>query len=203
MAVPDQAEQVLDVRGMRKPDKHPAIFAAFDSLAAGEAFVLVNDHDPRHLHDEFEADRPGSFSWAYVNSEPRDWQIRIGKLTSTALPRIVADTSRLAAETGDLEGAGAVWALSVRDRDLDANVVALRPHETIDTHAGPDLDVLIHVLGGAGKLGTESDSIALAPGALVWLPRRSVRSFTAGSEGLRYLTVHRRRQALVLDTGSR
>ena len=43
------ATSELDVRSMRKPDKHPAIFQAFDALAVGESFVLVNNHDPRHL----------------------------------------------------------------------------------------------------------------------------------------------------------
>ncbi len=203
MADPAAVTQVLDVRQMPKPDKHPAIFAAFDALSRGDAFVLVNDHDPKHLREEFERDRPGSFSWDYLSRERRDWQIRIGKLTSTALPRVLADTSELAAQAADPDVTGAVWNLAERDRDLDANVIALPPGEAIDTHAGPDLDVLVHVLGGSGELGTETDPIALAPGALVWLPRRSIRTISAGPGGLRYLTVHKRRQALVLDTQPR
>jgi hypothetical protein len=43
----------------------------------------------------------------------------------------------------------------------------------------------------------------LDPGVLAWLPRRSVRQFSAGPGGLRYLTVHRRRAALVLDPAMR
>ncbi|MCX0273709.1 DUF2249 domain-containing protein [Nocardia zapadnayensis] len=50
----------------RKPDKHPAIFARFDALAAGESFVLVNNHYPRHLHDEFEVEHSGGFGWEVV-----------------------------------------------------------------------------------------------------------------------------------------
>ncbi|HLR83742.1 MAG TPA: DUF2249 domain-containing protein, partial [Nocardioidaceae bacterium] len=53
----------LDVRGMRKPDKHPTIFATYADLPVGGAFVLINDHDPKHLHDEFEADHAGSYDW--------------------------------------------------------------------------------------------------------------------------------------------
>jgi uncharacterized protein (DUF2249 family) len=41
-------EEELDVRGLPEPDKHPAIFAAYDSLALGAAFILVNNHDGRH-----------------------------------------------------------------------------------------------------------------------------------------------------------
>jgi uncharacterized protein (DUF2249 family) len=59
--------QELDVRGMRKPEKHPTIFAAYAALPVGAAFVLVNDHDPQHLHEEFETDHAGSYSWEYLN----------------------------------------------------------------------------------------------------------------------------------------
>ncbi|WP_051792817.1 DUF2249 domain-containing protein [Amycolatopsis jejuensis] len=188
----------LDVRGMRKPDKHPTIFATYAKLGVGEAFVLVNDHDPKHLHDEFEADHAGSFGWEYVNREVRDWRIKITKLATTPLPRMLADTSDLAPATTD--ATGAVWKLEARERDLDSNIVALPPNGTIDTHAGPDLDVLVHVLAGNGNLVTERSTIDLTPGVLLWLPRRSQRAFLAGDSGLRYLTVHQRRQALVLDT---
>jgi len=86
---------------------------------------------------------------------------------------------------------------------LDANIIALAPVGVIDAHTGPDRDVLIHVLGGGGQLGTERGSIELVPGALVWLPRRSPRRFSAGADGLRYLTVHQGRQALVLEAPAR
>lgn len=189
---------VLDVRPLRKPDKHPTIFAAYDKLPAGGSFVLVNDHDPRHLRDEFELDHPGSYGWEYLRQEPRDWQIKISKLTDNPLPRVLVDTS--AAADSPADASGAVWRLQVRRRDLDSNVIALPPEESIDPHNGPDLDVLIHVLAGSGQLGTETGEIDLTPGELIWLPRRSRRAFRAGPEGLRYLTVHQRRQALVLQT---
>lgn len=82
----DEAETAseLDVRGIRKPDKHPLIFATYRALAVGEHFVLINDHDPKHLQEQFEADYPGSYSWEYQNREPRDWQIRITKLAEAA-----------------------------------------------------------------------------------------------------------------------
>ncbi|WP_203789184.1 hypothetical protein [Paractinoplanes rishiriensis] len=75
-------------------------------------------------------------------------------------------------------------------RDLDSNVIALPPGRAIDAHTGPDLDVLIHVLAGSGKLATELGTVELTPGVLLWLPRRTRRGFTAGVGGLRYLTVH-------------
>lgn len=196
---PNETAAVLDVRPMRKPDKHPAIFAAYDDLPVGESFVLVNDHDPKHLREEFEADHPGSHGWEYLRTEPRDWQIKITKMTSTPLPRLLVDSTTLVDIDPASDAAGAVWKLAARKRDLDANIIALPPGGTIDAHTGPDLDVLVNILAGSGRLNTEQGEVELTAGALVWLPRRSLRAFTAGAEGLRYLTVHQRRQALVLE----
>lgn len=191
----------LDVRTLRKPDKHPAIFQAYAAIGAGESLVLVNDHDPRHLRDEFEVEYPGGYSWEYLAREPRDWRIRITKLASTPLPRVLADTAALAAPGA--EGAGVAWKLQMRERDLDSNVITLAPGAAIGAHHGPDLDVLIHVLSGSGQLATELNAAQLRPGSLVWLPRRSRREFTAGPDGLMYLTVHQRRQALTLTPHGR
>jgi quercetin dioxygenase-like cupin family protein len=97
--------------------------------------------------------------------------------------------------------AGAVWRLEESERDLDVNIIALPPGGAIERHAGPALDVLIHVLSGSGELLHEDDVIALVPGALLWLPRGTERGFRAGGHGLRYLTVHRRRHdALSITT---
>ncbi len=190
------ADNELDVRQLRKPDKHPTIFARYAALSVGESVVLVNNHDPKHLHDEFEADHAGSYSWEYLDKGPAVWRIRITKLTATPLPRILTNTADTASEP---DVTGAVWKLDVRERDLDANVIALAPGGRIDAHAGADVDVLIHTLSGSGRLDTEQGVIDLVPGALLWLPKHSRRQFTAGPEGLRYLTVHQKRQILPLS----
>ncbi len=190
----------LDVRPLRKPDKHPTIFARYAGLPAGASFVLINDHEPKHLKDEFEANYAGSYQWECLQGEPRDWRIKITKLTSAALPRILMNTADIGAQATDPDVTGAVWRLDLRDRDLDSNIIALPPHGAIDAHSGPDLDLLVHIVAGAGQLITEVGSIDLRPGAVVWSPRGSRCQFTAGPDGLRYLTVHQRRRALVLDT---
>jgi uncharacterized protein (DUF2249 family) len=79
-------EPQLDVRAMRKPDKHPKIFQRFDALGVGESFVLINNHDPKHLREEFETDHPGEFGWVYLQRGPERWEIRISRLASTPLP---------------------------------------------------------------------------------------------------------------------
>lgn len=196
---------VLDVRPMRKPDKHPAVFQAYAALPAGGSLVLVADHDPRHLRDEFEIEHPGGYGWEYLARDRGAWRIRITRLASTPLPRVLADTTALAAGpdgAGPERATGVLWKLQMRERDLDSNVIGLAPGAAIDVHAGPDVDVLIHVLAGSGQLTTELDALPLRPGTLLWLPRRSRRQFTAGPDGLRYLTVHQRRQALTLMPAS-
>jgi uncharacterized protein (DUF2249 family) len=79
-------DNVIDVRTVRKPHKHPTVFAAYGALECGESFVLVNNHDPLHLHEEFESEHPGSYGWDYLETGPRVWRIEIRKLTSAPLP---------------------------------------------------------------------------------------------------------------------
>lgn len=52
------ASQELDVRGLRKPDKHPAIFQAYSALEVEGSVDLVNDHDPKHLREGGVRNRP-------------------------------------------------------------------------------------------------------------------------------------------------
>ncbi|WP_297599412.1 DUF2249 domain-containing protein [Mycobacterium sp.] len=79
------AANELDVRELRKPDKHPTIFATYAALKVGESFVLVNNHDPKHLREEFEADYQGGYEWEYLEKGPA-WRIRIGKLVDIPPP---------------------------------------------------------------------------------------------------------------------
>lgn len=188
----------LDVRAIPKPQRHPLIFARFDSLAAGESFVLVNSHDPKHLHEEFERDHPGAYVWTYLpTSNSRLYRIRITRRVATDLPRVVADTNALHETTEpDADAGGAIWRLEPTARQLDANVIRLRSDGQIEEHLGPDLDVLLHVLAGSGQIVTATDPIHVQEGAVVWLPRRSQRAILAGPDGLTYLSVHPRRPGL-------
>ena len=193
------AQQRLDVRRMRKPVKHPAIFELFDSLALGDSFVLINDHDPRRLHDEFANDHYAEYDWQYLERGPEQWQIQITRLASTSMPQILCDTYELAAGPRAADASGAVWKLQMGRRHLDANIIHLPAGSRIDRHAGPDVDVLVHVLDGDGRLTTEVAMLEIGPGALLWLPRLSQREVVAGELGLTYLTVHTRRPGLTIQ----
>lgn len=99
------------------------------------------------------------------------------------------------------DAAGALWRLQTSPRQLDANVIRLAAGGRIDAHAGPDLDVLMLVLDGSGRvIGEGADPITVEAGALVWLPRRSRREIAAGPDGLAYLTVHRHRAGLAIGS---
>ena len=84
-------------------------------------------------------------------------------------------------------------------RNLDANIIRLQPGSRIEAHAGPEFDVLLHILHGDGQLMTEVGTLALRPGGLLWLPRLSRREIVAGEVGLTYLTVHPRRPGMTIQ----
>ena len=72
--------RTLDVRQISPRDRHPTIFSTFASLAAGEALLIVNDHDPAPLRHHFEATMPGAFGWEYVARGPAEWRVAITRL---------------------------------------------------------------------------------------------------------------------------
>jgi uncharacterized protein (DUF2249 family) len=47
----------LDVRDLPPKERHPKIMAEFEQLNSGEALTLVNDHDPKPLFYELQAER--------------------------------------------------------------------------------------------------------------------------------------------------
>ena len=63
----------LDVREVAPRVRHPLIFSTFDGLQPGQSFVLINDHDPKPLYYQFEAERQGQFRWEYLAAGPEDW----------------------------------------------------------------------------------------------------------------------------------
>ncbi len=70
---------VLDVREIPPRERHPTILDTFGGLASGQAMELVNDHDPKPLRYQFEAELPGTFTWDYLEEGPEAWRVRIGK----------------------------------------------------------------------------------------------------------------------------
>ena len=70
---------VLNVTLIEPRLKHPTIFKYFDGLTAGEAFQILNDHDPKPLYYQMIAERGNVFTWEYLEKGPRWWKVRIRK----------------------------------------------------------------------------------------------------------------------------
>jgi quercetin dioxygenase-like cupin family protein len=110
-------------------------------------------------------------------------------------PSILCDAPAEIAKS-ETTAIGVLWRLSETGRQLDANLVHLAPRQHIGVHAEPDLDVLLVVMDGTGDLRAEDLSLRLTAGLVAWLPRGSSRSLTAGTQGLAYFSVHRRRPGM-------
>ena len=79
---PMSQARILDVRPLIPMERHRQIFETYRALKPGESFVLVNDHDPRPLYYQFDAEHTGEFSWNYLQQGPATWQVEIGRLAA-------------------------------------------------------------------------------------------------------------------------
>ncbi|MEZ4676386.1 MAG: DUF2249 domain-containing protein [Caldilineaceae bacterium] len=70
---------VIDVRTIIPRERHPLIFQTFDNLDEGQAFMIVNDHEPKPLYYQFLHERENQFTWEYLEEGPETWRVRIGK----------------------------------------------------------------------------------------------------------------------------
>ena len=84
VAAPVLAGPDLDVRDLAPARRHETIFSAYQDLAPGAGFVLVNDHDPRPLRYQFEAEHTGQFTWDDLEAGPEVWRVRIGRPAAAA-----------------------------------------------------------------------------------------------------------------------
>ena len=69
----------LDVRDLAPAQRHVVILERCTALPVGESILLVNDHDPKPLYYQFEAEFPGQFKWDYVDRGPEVWSVRISR----------------------------------------------------------------------------------------------------------------------------
>jgi uncharacterized protein (DUF2249 family) len=76
----ENTHRVVDVRQTPPAQRHPMIFGTFESLAAGESFELINDHDPKPLYYQFQAEWTGQFEWQYLEQGPEAWRVEIRKI---------------------------------------------------------------------------------------------------------------------------
>ena len=72
-------DPILDVREEPPARRHDLILGSYGELAPGAGFVLVNDHDPKPLYYQFDAEHSGQFTWDYLEQGPQVWRVRIGR----------------------------------------------------------------------------------------------------------------------------
>ncbi|MFP4591716.1 MAG: DUF2249 domain-containing protein, partial [Halobacteriales archaeon] len=83
----------LDVRELPATKRHQLIFRAYDALGPGTGFVLVNDHDPKPLYHQFDAEAGDEFRWEYRQRDPGEFRVLIGRAASSRDPDVASDRS--------------------------------------------------------------------------------------------------------------
>ncbi len=106
------------------------------------------------------------------------------------------------ADLGTVEttgAAGVVWSLP-HGGDLDGNLVRLGPGDAIAEHVNDQVDVLVFVQSGDGRLTIDGEPHDLHSDVVALVPRGCRRRIVAGPRGVTYLSIHRRRGPLQVQT---
>ena len=69
--------ETLDLRPLPPVERHKMIFQKWEALQPGEVLWIINDHDPKPLYYQFEAEEKGKFEWQYEQQGPVDWIFNI------------------------------------------------------------------------------------------------------------------------------
>ncbi len=75
----------LDLRQIPVFERHPRIFDTWDQMEAGDTLRIINDHDPKPLHYQFEGEYENSYKWDYITKGgvaplAPEWVVDIKKL---------------------------------------------------------------------------------------------------------------------------
>jgi mannose-6-phosphate isomerase-like protein (cupin superfamily) len=89
---------------------------------------------------------------------------------------------------------GILWGQA--SEDLNVNLVALAPGGAIEEHINAVVDVLLVGVRGEGTISVDGVVDVFGLGRLLVVPKGARRAVSASSEGLTYLTCHRRRPGL-------
>jgi quercetin dioxygenase-like cupin family protein len=87
--------------------------------------------------------------------------------------------------------------------ELNATILSWAPGEGPSEHVNAERDVALVVIEGALLLVQEGEERLLVAGEATIVPKGTRRKLTAGPEGVRYATVHRRRGGLQIGRASR
>jgi hemerythrin-like domain-containing protein/quercetin dioxygenase-like cupin family protein len=127
-----------------------------------------------------------------LDSHVRPEERRLFPLIETLLPEeaLTALANPLAHEGGS----GPVW--GAESEELNATLLYWQAGEGPTEHVNVERDVLVVVLAGSVIVSTDEDEHELAAGEATIIGKGRRRKISAGPEGVRYLSVHRRRPPL-------
>lgn len=91
-------------------------------------------------------------------------------------------------------GIGPLWGMA--SDDLNATLLVWPPGHEVAEHVNAELDVLVVVIDTGGTVTIDGEAYALTAGDAILIPRGARRGIRAGADGMRYLSVHRRRGPL-------
>lgn len=100
-----------------------------------------------------------------------------------------------------VDGRGPAWGTATDE--LNATLLVWRAGEGQPEHINEERDVALVALAGAGTLLVDGHEHPLSAGTLALVPRGATRSVVAGAEGLRCLSIHRRRGGLGISRSPR
>jgi len=69
----------FDIRPFAPTQRHEMFYKAFADIKPGEAFEFINDHDPKPLYYQMEAESKEPFRWEYLEKGPDTWKVRVVK----------------------------------------------------------------------------------------------------------------------------
>src|SRR3989338_7277067 len=82
---------ILDVRELVPKDRHSKIFDPYNKLTPGESFTRVNDHEPRPLLYQFQAEHDGEFDWWPLEQGPKVWRVVVARRKTLDANRTVTE----------------------------------------------------------------------------------------------------------------
>jgi quercetin dioxygenase-like cupin family protein len=96
------------------------------------------------------------------------------------------------------EGRGPVWGIA--SADLNATLLVWPAGHEVPEHTNLERDVLLVVVEGDGSAVVDGHIHPLPPGHALLVERGASRTISAGASGIRYLSVHRRRGPLQIES---
>lgn len=162
MSLPDGLTRTmteLDVRDIPPNERHDRIHRTFEALEPGETLTIINDHDPKPLYYEMEAEVPAFDADGYEveRESPSRFVAEFPKGGS----KPAVETARIA----DLEGEPHADAFP--GRTPKTLRLSLEAGERVPEHEHPDRTVLFHVIDGAIDVALDGESRLVSAGEIL------------------------------------